>query len=72
MKNSIDVSQLAKSQIIAKSQIMHQSVDSFGRSIIVCLNPHCPVSQHRYLKGLKLTDHSDECKGHIFGIEALL
>lgn len=44
----------------------------FGKSIVVCLNPRCPVSDRRYLRGLKLSDHSDLCKGHIFGIDALL
>lgn len=44
----------------------------YGRSIVVCLNPRCLVPDRRYLRGLNLSDHSDLCKGYIFGIDALL
>jgi hypothetical protein len=55
----------------SKEEPLKQSTE-FGRSIVVCLNPRCPVAERRFLRGLKLSEHADECKGYIFGIEALL
>lgn len=42
------------------------------KSVIVCLNPQCALPDQRFLKGLKLTDHSAACKNHLFGIDAFM